>query len=144
MTNSLVTIDLNKSDIVLSAKTGKTGSYAKAIAFGDRQARLGIASDLYVKQFANGMYRPLVNDLLSSTLLSKAVIEVVQVGIPKSGPLSKGHLEALCLQVDASVQVKKFKAQQKDKVFELKGQNAFLYGMVERILESTRVETIEA
>lgn len=144
MTNEITQIDVSRTDIVMSSKTGKRGSYAKAIAFGDRQARLGIASDLYVQQFANGMYRPLVNDILSSSLLPKAVAEVVTVGIPKSGPLSRGHLEHLCLQVLATVSVKRFKAQQKDKAFELKGQNAFLYGMVERIAESVQPTTVDA
>jgi len=133
-----------EQSVVMSSKTGKTGSFAKAIAFADRQSRLNLSSMIYVNQLSNGTYRPIVNDILSSSLLPKAVGEVAQAFIPPTGPVPKANLMQLCEYVEKSVQVKRMKAEQAGKSFELKGQNAFLYGLIERIAESAKSETVDA
>ena len=130
--------------VVMSSKTGKTGSFAKAIAFADRQSRLDLSSRIYATQLANGTFRPLVNDVLSSTLLPKSVSEVVSLQIPKSGAITKTALLGLCSHVTNAVQVKRLKAESNGKVFALKGQNLFLFGLVEHISAEDSTTTIDA
>lgn len=130
--------------VVMSSKTGKTGSFAKAIAFADRQSRLDLSSRIYATQLANGTFRPLVNDVLSSTLLPKAVAEVVGAQIPATGPVSKTQLLGLCSYVTKAVEVKRLKAEANGKVFALKGQNLFLFGLVEHISAEDSTTTIDA
>jgi hypothetical protein len=142
MSNTLALFNADTAVVRMSSKTDKVGSFAKAIAFADRQSRMELSHKIYATQLSNGTYRPLVNDILSSTLLPKAVAEVASALIPSNGPVSKSHLLGLCEYVTKSVEVKRIKAEGNGKQFALKGQNAFLFGLVERLIDTT--ETIDA
>lgn len=112
--------------IVLNQKTGKTGSFARAVAFADRDTRMGIGQALYAKWLQNGQYRPLVDDVVD-TLVPKSAAPYIMGLVPVNGPVSKDALIHLCNAVVHAVE-------QKGK--ELKGQKAFVYGVVKRIAES--------
>jgi len=131
---NLVNIIDNGTSIVLSSKTGKTGSFARAVAFADRQTRMDMGHAMYAKWLANGQYRPLVNDILD-TLVPKSAAPFIGGLVPQTGAVSKDQLIGLCLAVNNAV-VTKGK--------ELKGQKGFVYGIVQRIAEQGTPETIEA
>jgi len=123
MDNAIALVEGN-GQVVLSAKTGKTGSFARAIAFASRDTRLAMGQALYAKWLGNGQYRPVVEDILNCGLVGKEGAILLQGQVPQSGPVSKEVLFNLCTSVT-------FLVRQKGK--ELKGQKAFVYGIVERI-----------
>lgn len=125
MTNSVAIFDPT-TQMVLSNKTGKTGSFARAVAFASRDVRLAFGQNLYAQWLANGQYRPLVEDILNCGLVAKAAVPYLQVALPATGPVTKNALMTLCQQVTAAV-----RASGK----ELKGQKAYVYGIVERIAD---------
>jgi hypothetical protein len=131
---NLVNIIENGSRMAMSSKTGKTGSFARAFAFADRQTRMEHSHKIYATWLANGQYRPLANDVVD-TLVPKAAQAFVAGLVPQSGAISKDQLIALCLAVNNAV-VTKGK--------ELKGEKAFVYGIVQRIAEQGAPEVIEA
>lgn len=132
MENAIALVE-GHGQVVLSAKTGKTGSFARAIAFASRDTRMAMGQALYAKWLANGQYRPLVEDILNCGLVAKAAVPYLQVALPATGPVSKDMLMTLCQQVVNAVNVKGK---------EIKGQKAFVFGIVERI--ATQGTTIEA
>lgn len=123
MENAVSLVEGN-GQVILSAKTGKTGSFARAIAFASRDTRLAMGQALYAKWLSNGQYRPLVEDILNCGLVHKAAVPYLQVALPETGPVSKETLHNLCRQVTAAV-ISSGK--------EVKGQKAFVFGIVERI-----------
>lgn len=121
--------------IVLSAKTGKTGSFARAIAFASRDTRLAMGQALYVKWLANGQFRPLVQDVID-VLVPKSAQPFVTGLVPAVGPIPKPALVALCSAVVNAVE---------SKGKELKGQKSFVYEFVRRIAEGEKAgEVIDA
>ncbi len=144
MSNEITVIDVNSTEITISAKTGKTGSLAKAIAFADRASRLDLSKRIYHSQLSNGMYRPFINDVLSSNLMPKAVSELVQTIVGVTGPADKAKLATVCEHAAAAVRVKESKARAANKDFALKGQNEFLFGLVQRILTDLQAPVVEA
>lgn len=123
MENAIALVEGN-GQVTLSSKTGKTGSFARAIAFASRDTRMAMGQALYAKWLANGQYRPLVEDILNCGLVHKAAVPYLQIALPATGPVSKDMLFTLCQQVTAAVH-----ASGK----EVKGQKAFVFGVVERI-----------
>jgi len=122
MSNAIALVN-GTSSIVLSTKTGKTGSFARAIAFASREVRHNVAQTMYLNWLQNGTYRPIVNDIID-TLVAKSAQPFVTGMIPDNGGIKKEQLVALCLAVDASVR-KSGK--------ELKGQKLFMYSLVKEI-----------
>ena len=129
MENAIALVEGN-GQVVLSSKTGKTGSFARAIAFASRDTRMAMGQALYAKWLANGQYRPVVEDILNFGLVHKAALPYLNVALPATGPVSKEMLFTLCQQVTAAVN-----ASGKD----VKGQKAFVFGIVERIALTSQV-----
>lgn len=119
--------------IVLNDK-GKTGSFARAIAFASRDTRLAMGQALYVKWLADGQYRPLVNDVID-VLVPKSAQPYVVGLVPATGPIPKEAFIALCGAVVRAVE---------SKGKEVKGQKSFVYEFVRRIVEASSPETVEA
>jgi hypothetical protein len=126
--------------VTMNAK-GKAGTFARAIAFGNREARSNLAAGLMLKQLQNGQYRPLVNDILTCGLIPKANLDWVAAGIPSTGAVNKEVLVNLCKQVKGVYDTKKTK--NGDPVV-LKGEKAFVFGFVSAIVADVTETTIEA
>ena len=134
MTTEIAIIDASASFTMSAKKPEKTGSLARAIAFADSASRKGIAQGIYLKQLLNGQYRPLARDIVD-TLVPKSAQPYVIGLIPATGPMNKQNLISLCSAVQSAVLLKGA---------ELKGQKAFMFNLVERIIESNTSEIIEA
>jgi hypothetical protein len=128
--------------VTMNAK-GKTGSLARAIAFASRDVRMAQGQALYVKWLANAQFRPIVNDVLG-TLVPAAAKPYVEAMVPANGPIPKAKFEAFCVAVDAAIQRKMDEARAKGKSGELKGEKAYVYGIVQRISAAVSAETIDA
>ena len=126
--------------VTMNAK-GKAGTFARAIAFGNREARTNLAAGLMLKQLQNGQYRPLVNDILTCGLIPKANLDWVAAGIPSTGAVNKEVLVNLCKQVKSVYDAKRTK--NGDPVV-LKGEKAFVFGFVSAIVADVTETTIEA
>ena len=126
MTNAIALFE-GTTDIVLNEKTGKTGSFARALAFASRHVREGLGQAMYAKWLANGQYRPIVNDILSCGLVPKSALPWVSALIPENGAVKKDALLNLCTQVQYVVSNKRNK--DGEPVIP-KGQKAFVYGVV--------------
>lgn len=133
MSNAIALVN-GTTDVVLSHKTGKTGSFARAIAFASRDVRQQIGATAYLTWLQNGTYRPIVNDILGCGLVSKSAVPYVSGMIPENGAIKKEQLINLCLAVSNAV-LKSGK--------ELKGQKAFVFGVVHRIVEESLVDAGE-
>lgn len=123
----------NGEVVTLNAK-GKTGSFARAIAFASRDERIKAGQSMYLTWLSNGQYRPVVNDIID-VLVTKSAQSFIKHIVPETGPIRKEHLMQLCTMVDASV---------RESGKELKGQKAFVYGIVERIAAEANPATVEA
>lgn len=128
MSNAIALVN-GSSEVVLSHKTGKTGSFARALAFASREVRQGIGQSMYLNWLQNGTYRPIVNDILGCGLVAKSAVPYVSGMIPDNGAIKKEQLINLCLAVDNAVR-KSGK--------EVKGQKAFVYGVVQQIVAEVR------
>lgn len=126
--------------VTMNAK-GKAGTFARAIAFGNREARTNLAAGLMLKQLQNGQYRPLVNDILTCGLIPKANLDWVAAGIPTTGAVNKEVLVNLCKQVKQVYDAKRTKTG--DAVV-LKGEKAFVFGFIAAIVADTTSEVVEA
>lgn len=123
------------SAVVMNAK-GKTGSFARAIAFASRDVRIARGQAMYLTWLQNNTFRPIVNDVLD-VLVPKAAKPYVEALIPTNGPVPKGQFVAFCQAVDGAI-----KAKGKDVT--LRGEKLFVYEIVRRIAEAETVQTIEA
>lgn len=126
MAFDLATVIESGHKIVLSQKTGKTGSFARAVAFADRETRMGLGQAMYAKWLANGQYRPLAEDIMDTLVAKTARVYLVE-DFPETGPISKDQLMSLCKRVNAAV-IQSGK--------EPKGQKGFVFGIVQRIAQS--------
>ena len=134
MSTEITIIDASASFTMSVKKPEKTGSLARAIAFADSASRKGIAQGIYLKQLLNGQYRPLARDIVD-TLVPKSAQPYVIGLIPATGPMNKQNLISLCSAVQSAVLLKGA---------ELKGQKAFMFSLVERIIESDTSAIVEA
>jgi len=126
--------------VTMNAK-GKSGSFARAIAFANRESRGNLAAGMMMQQLKNGQYRPLVNDILTCGLVPKANLPWVAAGIPASGSVNKDTLINLCHQVKQVYDTKKNK--NGDPVV-LKGEKAFVFGFIKAIVADTTSDVVEA
>lgn len=126
--------------VTMNAK-GKSGSFARAIAFASREARHNLSAGLMLKQLQNGQYRPLVNDILTCGLIPKANLDWVAAGIPASGAVNKDTLVGLCRQVKQVYDNKRTK--NGDPVV-LKGEKAFVMNFVAAIVADQDAAIVEA
>jgi hypothetical protein len=133
---------LNSGVAVTMNAKGKSGSFARAIAFASRDVRMAHGRALYAKWLANAQFRPIVADILD-TLVPAAAKPYVEAMVPVNGPVPKAQFEAFCVAVDAAVQRKMEEARAKGKTGELKGEKAFVYGIVQRVAGAVKGETIE-
>lgn len=128
LTNAIAT-----NDLVPMNNKGKTGSFARAIAFASREQRHAIGRAIYAAQLQNGQYRPLVRDAIE-LLVPKAARGFVEAMVPPAGAVSKAQFAAFCAAVDAFI---------KSKGKELKGERAFVYGIIKAVAEeATAHETV--
>lgn len=137
MTTEITIIDASASFTMSVKKPEKTGSLARAIAFADSASRKGLANAIYLKQLQNGQFRPLARDIID-TLVPKSAQPYVTGLIPATGPMTKDNLISLCCAVHSAVTIKGA---------ELKGQKAFMFNLVERVIDSitpATLETVEA
>lgn len=131
----------NNTSIALSKKDGaKVASFARALAFASREVREDMGRELYARWLENGQYRPLVNDIVD-VLVPKSAAGFVSAMVPVNGPVKKDQLMQLCVAVDNYL-VDKARAKGTDMV--LKGQKAFVYGVVARIAAEAAPECIDA
>jgi hypothetical protein len=93
-----------------------------------------LANAIYLKQLQNGQFRPLARDIVD-TLVPKSAQPYVIGLIPATGPMNRANLISLCSAVQSAVLLKGV---------ELKGQKAFMFSLVERIIESNTSEIVEA
>lgn len=119
--------------IVMNDK-GKTGSFARAIAFASRDVRMAFGQAMYLKWLQNGQFRPLVNDMID-VLVPKSAQPFVLGLVPTTGPVPKDAFVSLCRAVYNYVH---------SKGKELKGQKAFVFEFVRRIVESAESYTVDA
>ena len=125
--------------VTMSAK--KSGSFARAIAFGNREARNNLAAGMMVSQLKNGQYRPMVTDILTCGLIPKANLDWVSASIPATGPVNKDMLIGLCKQVK---QVYDNKRTKNGEPITLKGEKAFVFGFIQAIVADVAETTIDA
>lgn len=125
--------------VTMSAK--KSGSFARAIAFGNREARSNLAAGMMVSQLKNGQYRPMVTDILTCGLIPKANLDWVSASIPATGPVNKDMLIGLCKQVKQVYDTKRTKSG--DPVV-LKGEKAFVFGFIQAIVADVTEVTVDA
>ena len=130
----------NGGMVTMNAK-GKSGSFARAIAYASREVRQNISAGMMLKQLQNGQYRPLVTDILSCGLIPKANLDWVSASIPSTGPVNKDTLIGLCRQVKGVYDNKRTK--NGDPVV-LKGEKAFVMGFVQAIVADVAEVTIDA
>jgi hypothetical protein len=126
--------------VTMNAK-GKSGSFARAIAFASREARHNLSAGMMLDQLRNGQYRPLVTDILSCGLIPKANLDWVSASIPATGPINKDTLVGLCKQVKTVYDNKKTKA---GEPVQLKGEKAFVFGFIQAIVADVAETTIDA
>ena len=125
--------------VTMSAK--KSGSFARAIAFGSREARNNLSAGMMVSQLRNGQYRPLVTDILTCGLIPKANLDWVSASIPSTGPINKDTLIGLCKQVK---QVYDNKRTKNGDPVTLKGEKAFVMGFIQAIVADVTETTVDA
>jgi hypothetical protein len=125
--------------VTMSAK--KSGSFARAIAFGNREARTNLAAGMMVTQLQNGQYRPMVTDILTCGLIPKANLDWVSASIPATGPINKDMLVGLCKQVKQVYDTKRTKSG--DPVV-LKGEKAFVFNFIKAIVDDVTETTVDA
>ena len=133
MSNAIALVN-GSTEIVLSHKTGKTGSFARAIAFATREVRQGVAQSMYLNWLQNGTYRPIVNDILGCGLVAKSAVPYVMGMIPDNGAIKKEQLISLCLAVDNAVR-KSGKV-----VPNPKTQKGFVYALIQQIVAEVKVQ----
>lgn len=126
--------------VTMNAK-GKSGSFARAIAFASREARHNLSAGMMLDQLRNGQYRPLVTDILSCGLIPKANLDWVSASIPATGPINKDTLVGLCKQVKTVYDNKKTKA---GEPVQLKGEKAFVFNFIQAIVADVTETTIDA
>jgi hypothetical protein len=115
--------------VTFNAK-GKSGSFARAIAFAGREARHQLAAGMMYNWLQNGNYRPVLNDIVD-TLVPKAQQDWIRASVPSSGMPSKDTLAGVCRQVKAVYENKRNK--NGDPVV-LKGEKLFMFGIVSEIV----------
>lgn len=125
--------------VTMTAK--KYGSFARAIAFGNREARNNIAAGMMVSQLKNGQYRPMVTDILTCGIIPKANLDWVAASIPATGPINKDMLIGLCKQVKSVYDNKRTK--NGDPIV-LKGEKAFVFEFIKAIVADVTETTIDA
>jgi len=130
----------NGLTVTMNAK-GKQGTFARAIAFASRDARIALGQAMHLKWLQNGQYRPLVNDILSCGLVPKAAIPFVSGLIPTNGSVPKEQFIALCQAVKHAVDNKTNKAGER---VEVKGEKAFIFGIVNAIVADANPTTVDA
>ena len=130
---------INGGLVTMSAK--KSGSFARAIAFGNREARTNLAAGQMVSQLQNGQYRPMVTDILTCGLIPKANLDWVSASIPSTGPINKDMLIGLCKQVKGVYDNKRTK---NGDPITLKGEKAFVMGFIQAIVADVTETTIDA
>jgi hypothetical protein len=129
----------------LSFKTGKdgkvkTGSFARALAYASREVREDMGRQLYAQWLSNGQYRPVVNDIID-VLVPKPAQGFLTAMVPMNGPVKRDQLMQLCVAVDNYL-IDKARAKGAD--LTLKGQKAFVYGVVQRIAAEAAPECVDA
>ena len=139
MTNAIANTAANAiatdagGELIAMNSKGKTGSFARAIAFASREQRHAMGRAVYVSQLQNGQFRPLVRDAIE-VLVPKSARAFVEAMVPASGAVSKAQFVAFCAAVDAFI---------KQKGKELKGEKAFVYEIIRRCAEeATASETV--
>jgi hypothetical protein len=125
--------------VTMTAK--KSGSFARAIAFGNREARTNLAGGMMVSQLQNGQYRPMVTDILTCGLIPKSNLDWVSASIPATGPINKDMLIGLCKQVK---QVYDTKRNKNGEPIVLKGEKAFVMGFIQAIVADVTDTTVDA
>lgn len=136
---SVATLDSainGNAQVALTTKADKNGnirhgSFARAFAFASREARHDSARAMFARYLANGMYRPIVSDLID-VLVPKSAQPFVSAVVPLSGPVSKDAFIGLCRAVKNAVD---------STGKEPKGQKAFFYGLASAILSEVEAQS---
>lgn len=123
--------------VTFNAK-GKSGSFARAIAFAGREARHQLAAGMMYQWLSNGNYRPVLNDIVD-TLVPKAQQDWIRATMPASGMPSKDTLAGVCRQVKAVYDTKRNKA---GEPIVLKGEKLFMFNIVTEIVADLDVGQI--
>lgn len=130
----------NGSLVTLNDK-GKTGTFARAIAFASRDTRIQLGQLMHLRWLQNGQYRPLVDDILTCGIVPKAALPFVTGLVPTNGPVRKDSLLALCAAVANFADNSRTKDGARR---EFKGEKAFVLELVRRIAADANPETVEA
>lgn len=132
--SEITIIDHTASFSISAKRPEKTGSIARLIGSGDKTSRQTFAQTVYLKQYSCGQFRPLARDIVD-VLVAKSAQPYVIGLIPTDKQMNKQDLISLCSAVASAVRISGK---------ELKGEKAWLFGLVERIIESNTVVTVEA
>ena len=134
MSNEIAIIDASASFSMSVKRPEKMGSLPRFMANGDKTMRQTEAHKMYLRQYQNGQFRPLARDIIE-VLVAKSAQPYVMGLIPATGGMNKDNLISLCSAVHSAVKLSGK---------ELKGEKAWLFSLVERIIESNTVVTVEA
>lgn len=142
MSNSLAVFEnaSNGSLMTLNDK-GKVGTFARAIAFANRDTRMKLGQMLHAKWLANGQYRPLVDDILTCGIVPKSAVPFVAGLVPTNGPVRKEQLQNLCASVAYYADNVRTKDGERK---EFKGERAFVLELVRRIAQDSANQVVEA
>ncbi len=140
--NAIAIIDNATSGTLLTLNAkGKIGTFARAIAFASRDQRIQLGQMMHLKWLQNGMYRPLVDDVLTCGIVPKAALPFVTGLVPTNGPVRKEQLISLCAAVtNYADQVRTKDGEPK----EFKGEKAFVLELVRRIAADAAADVVEA
>lgn len=125
---------IESGNAIVLNKKGKMGSFARAIAFADRDTRIGMGQALYAKWLETGNFRPVADDIVN-TLVAKSARPYLAGYVTPTGQVSRAGLMSLCVAVcNAVVQSGK----------EPKGEKSFVYEIARRIASEAAPTIIEA
>lgn len=119
----------------------KVGTVARVIAGGNKNDRAMLGQTMYANWISKGQFRPLVEDILTSGLMSEDLSTYVRNDVGHSGPVSKDKLVQLCRTVRGLVTAKQAKAQLAGKaVREPKGDKGFVWAFVVAVADRADAE----
>jgi hypothetical protein len=126
--------------VTFNAK-GKTGSFARAIAYASRETRQSLGRGMMEHWLQNGNYRPVLNDIIE-VLVPKAQQDWIRASVPSSGMPSRDTLVGVSRQVQTVYENKRNK---NGEPVVLKGEKLFMYNLVREIVaEFEPADVIEA
>lgn len=112
-------------------KRGKQGSLSALLAFGSKDHRQAVSQGITIRNIQNKTYRPFVNDLKASKLLSDEVMGLIGYKLGETGPIKGEVMEDFCNQALHALKAKLAKTNKS--INDLKGEKRFYATMLQYI-----------